>query len=152
MKDVSILMHNKGNHMKAKEYLNQIRLLDIRIGQRIEELEEMRQKISILTGIDYSKEKIQVTPTAGNKQIEELVDMENVVLDMIHRQTKLKHKVIGEIQGLSNPIYVDLLFRRYVDCHSFERIACDMGYAYNYVCTLHGEALKEFDKQVLNFS
>ena len=137
--------------MTAKEYLNQIRLLDVRIGQRIEELEEMRQRISILTGIDYSKDRIQSTPSSGNKQIEELVDFENTVLDMIHKETKLKHKVIGEIQELSNPIYVDLLFRRYVECYSFEKIACDMGYAYNYVCTLHGEALKEFGK-VLNFS
>ncbi len=32
----------------------------------------------------------------------------------------------------------------------FERIACDMGYAYNYVCNLHGEALKELSEKVLN--
>ena len=137
--------------MGAKDYLNQIRLLDIRVGQRIEELNEMRQRISLLTGIDYSKDRIQSSPSSGNKQIEELVDFENTVLDLIHKETKLKHKVIGEIQELSNPVHVDLLFRRYVECHSFEKIACDMGYAYNYVCTLHGEALKEFDK-VLNFS
>lgn len=137
--------------MGAKEYLNQIRLLDIRVGQRIEELEEMRHRISVLTGIDYSKDRIQSTPSSGNKQIEDLVDFENTVLDLIHKETKLKHKVIGEIQELTNPIHVDLLFRRYVECQSFEKIACDMGYAYNYVCTLHGDALKEFDK-VLNFS
>ena len=136
--------------MRAKEYLSQIRLLDIRIGQRIEELNEMRARVSILTGIDYSKDRIQVMPSTGNKQIEELVDFENTLLDMIQRETELKHRVIGEIQELNNPIYVDLLFRRYVECSSFEKIACDMSYAYNYVCTLHGEALKEFESKVLN--
>ena len=138
--------------MRAKDYLNQIRLLDIKIGQRIEELEEMRSRISLVTGIDYSKDRVQSTPESGNKQIENLVDFENSVLDMINKETMLKHKIIGDIQELSNPLYVDILFRRYVECNSFEKIAYDMGYAYNYVCTLHGNALKEFELQVLNFS
>lgn len=137
--------------MTAKQYLSQIRLLDIKIGQRIEELTEMRARVSILTGIDYSKDRIQVTPTTGNKQIEDMVDFERKIYGLIEKERDLKHKVIGQIQELENPTYVDLLFRRYVECNSFEKIACDMGYAYNYVCTLHGEALKAFDK-VLNFS
>ena len=138
--------------MRAKDYLNQIRLLDVMIGQRIEELEEMRARISVVTGIDYSKDRVQSTPESGNKQIENLVDFENGLLDLIYKETKVKHRIIGEIQELNNPVYVDLLFRRYVECHSFERIASDMGYAYHYVCTLHGEALKEFDCKVLNYS
>ena len=137
---------NKGKCMKAKEYLSQIKLLDIKVGQRIEEFNEMRARISILTGIDYSKDRIQVTPTAGNKQIEDMVDFEKKLYALIKKERDLKHKIIGQIQELENPIYVDLLFRRYIEFNSFEKIACDMGYAYNYVCTLHGEALKEFDK------
>ena len=135
--------------MKAKEYLDQIHKMDVRVGQRITELNQMRERLSILTGIDYSKDRIQTMPSTGNKQIEAIVDMENEIVELIEEETQLKHKVIGEIQQLENPIYVDLLFRRYVECHSFERIACDMGYVYNYVCNLHGEALKEFEKEVM---
>ena len=136
--------------MKAKEYLNQIRLMDIALGNYITELEQMRERISIVAGIDYSKDRIQASPETGNRQIEELVDFERMVLDKIKAETDLRHKIIEEIQTLTNPIYVEILSRRYVECHSFERIACNMGYAYNYVCTLHGEALKEFDRVVLN--
>lgn len=135
--------------MKAKEYLDQIHKMDVRVGQRITELNQMRERLSILTGIDYSKDRIQTMPSTGNKQIEAIVDMENEIVELIEEETQLKHKVIGEIQQLENPIYVDLLFRRYVECHSFERIACDMGYVYNYVCNLHGEALKEFETKVM---
>ena len=135
--------------MKAKEYLNQIRLMDIALGNYITELEQMRERISIVTGIDYSKDRIQSSPETGNRQIEELVDFERMVLDKIKAETDLRHKIIEEIQTLTNPIYVEILSRRYVECHSFERIACNMGYAYNYVCTLHGEALKEFDRVVI---
>lgn len=138
--------------MSAKEYLSQIRKLDMRIGQRITELQQMRDRLSVMTGIDYSKDKIQATPSSGNKQIEELVDFENGILQMINEETKLKHRIIAEIQILDNALYADILFRRYVECLSFERIACDMGYAYNYVCTVHGNALKAFEDKVLNFS
>lgn len=135
--------------MKAKEYLDQIRRMDIRVGQRITELNQMRARLSLLEGIDYSKDRIQSSPKSGNKQIEELVDYEADIIKLIQEETELKHKIIGEIQQLENSIYVDILFRRYVECYSFEKIACDMGYAYNYVCTLHGEALKEFSRIVL---
>lgn len=138
--------------MRAKDYLGQIKKLDMRIGQRITELQQMRDRLSVMTGIDYSRDKIQATPSSGNKQIEELVDFENGIIQMINEETKLKHRIIAEIQILDNALYADILFRRYVECLSFERIACDMGYAYNYVCTVHGNALKAFEDKVLNFS
>ena len=138
--------------MSAKEYLGQIRKLDMRIGQRITELNQMRERLNIITGIDYAKDKIQATPSSGNRQVEEMVDFENEILKMIEDETRLKHRIIAEIQILDNALYADILFRRYVECLSFERIACDMGYVYNYVCTVHGNALKAFEKQVLNFS
>lgn len=135
--------------MKAKEYLSQIRKMDIAIGNYLTELAQMRERISIVTGIDYSKDRIQSTPESGNKQIEELVDFENMVLEKIKAETDLRHKIIEEIQMLSNPIYVEILSRRYIDGNSFERIACDMGYVYNYVCNLHGKSLQDFEDTVL---
>ena len=138
--------------MRAKDYLEQIHKLDVKVGQRITELNQMRERLTIIEGIDYSKDRVQSTPTSGNKQIEDIVDLENDIKRLIQVESGVKHKIIGEIQTLDNPIHVDLLFRRYVECHSFERIACDMGYVYNYVCNLHGEALKAFEEQVLNFS
>ena len=85
--------------MKAKDYLSQIRTLDIKIQQRIEERKEMRDKISILMGIDYSKDRIQTMPTSGNKQIEELVDLENTLYILIRKEADLKHKIIGICSG-----------------------------------------------------
>ena len=138
--------------MRAKDYLRKIEKLDMMIGQRITELNQMRERLSILTGIDYSKDRIQATPSSGNKQIEEMADFEAEILKMIDDETTLKHRIIAEIQILDNALYVDILFRRYVKLQSFERIACDMCYAYNYVCTVHGKALKAFEEQVLNLS
>ena len=138
--------------MRAKDYLSQIHRADVRIAERWSELNQMRERLSIIQGIDYSKDRVQSTPEAGNKQIEAIVDCEADIMRLIQEETKLRHRIIGEIQTLDNPVYVDLLFRRYVECSSFERIACDMGYVYNYVCNLHGKALDSFEKNVLELT
>lgn len=134
--------------MRAKEYLQQIHKQDIKIGQRITQLQQMRDRVHIMGSFDYSKDRVQSTPTSGNKQIEDLVDFENEIKDMIKREQLLKDKIISEIQTLENAVHVDILFRRYVECQSFERIACDMNYTYQYVLNLHGEALKAFEQNM----
>ena len=86
----------------------------------------------------------------GNRQIENIVDLEAEIKRLIEREQDLKHKIIGEIQQLESANYVEILYRRYVEMQSFEQISCSLNYAYHYVCTLHGEALKTFEEQVLN--
>lgn len=134
--------------MKTKEYLLQIHRRDVQIGQRITQLQHMRDRIHIMGSFDYSRDRVQSTPTSGNKQIEDLVDFENQLLEMIKEEQKLKDKIITEIQQLEDPVHVEILFRRYVAWKSLKQIANDMNYAYQYVVNLHGQALKEFAKKV----
>ena len=134
--------------MKTKEYLLQIHRRDIQIGQRITQLQHMRDRIHIMGSFDYSRDRVQSSPTSGNKQIEELVDFENRLLEMIKEEQQLKDKIISEIQQLEDPIHVEILFRRYVAWKSLKQIANDMNYAYQYVVNIHGQALKEFAEKV----
>lgn len=134
--------------MTAKNYLKQIGIYEMRVAQRIEEVNHMRERINIMSGIDYSKDRVQMSPTSGNKQIEELVDMEAKVMKMISKEECLRDTIIGQIQQMTNPLYVDILFRRYVQLHSLERIASDMNYSYKYICNVHGKALQAFEKDV----
>ena len=136
--------------MTAKEYLGQIKRMNIHIGQRITQLNQMREEMALISGIDYSKDRIQTSPSSGNVRIEAIIDMESRIMHMVEDELTLKNKIISEIQMLDNALYVDILFRRYVDCLSFERIACDMGYAYNYVCNMHGKALRAFERKYVN--
>lgn len=148
--------------MTTKEYLQQIHKQDVKIGQRITQLKKMEARLAQMedyaytTGsFDYSKDRVQSSPTGGNARIEEKVDYEKQIEElmetigrMIHDAELLKNKIITEIQSLDNATYVDILYRRYFDCDSFERIACDMNYTYQYILNLHGEALKAFEKDV----
>lgn len=138
--------------MTAKEYLQQIHMIDVKIGQRITQLDHMRHRVSTIGSFDYSRDRVQTSATSGNKQIEDLVDFERSITAMIKHEQKVKDKIITEIQQLKDPLHVEILFRRYVEWTSFERIACAMGYSYNYICNLHGEALKEFEEIILTTS
>lgn len=134
--------------MTAKEYLRQIEIIDMKVSQKIEELNQMRDKVTLMSGIDYSRDRVQTTPTTGNKQIEALVDFEAKVWRMVEEETYFRNEIVNQIQTLTNPLYVDILYRRYVQLHSLERIACDMNYSYKYICNVHGKALQAFQKDV----
>ncbi|MCQ2609007.1 MAG: hypothetical protein MJ197_10030 [Bacteroidales bacterium] len=135
--------------MTAKEYLQQVRLADVKMLQRINQLKEVRASISYISGIDYSKDRVQSTPQAGNKQIEKLVDLEAEVNNIIDETVAAKHKIINEIQSLGNADYIQLLYKRYIEYKPFETIASEMYLSYYRICHLHGEALKEFQQKVL---
>lgn len=135
--------------MTAKEYLQQVRLADVKMLQRVNQLKEVRASISYMSGIDYSKERVQSTPQAGNKQIEKLVDLEAEVNNIIDETVAAKHKVINEIQSLDNADYIQLLYKRYIEFKPFETIASEMYLSYYRTCHLHGDALKEFQQKVL---
>ena len=59
------------------------------------------------------------------------------------------HDIINEIEGMSNPNHIELLKLRYIDNERFEAIACTMGYSYDHVIRMHGEALAAFGHMYL---
>ena len=136
----------------TKEYLLQIHRIDIRIKQRMAQLDQMRERLNFLGSFDYSKDRVQVSPESGNRQIEKIVDAERELVELIKHEQERRGKIISEIQSLDNSLYGEILYHRYVEWFSFERIAVDMGYSYNYICTLHGEALNDFRDKILKTS
>lgn len=139
-----------GNRVTAKEYLNQIRIADMKIEQKLKEYEDLKKRCSILNGMDYSSVRVQTSPDGQGftRAIDKLVDLEreiNADIDLFYAD---KHQKIGEIQSVGKPEYIDVLYRRYVEYKPLERIAADMGYSYNWCCSIHGRALKEFEKTI----
>ena len=70
--------------------------------------------------------------------------------NLIDEFVDLKDKIINEIHQLKDYRHIDVLYQRYVQYHSFELIAVNMGYTIRRVYQLHGDALQEFQK-VLQF-
>lgn len=139
--------------MKAKEYLQQLQRLDTIINQKMTEIEDLRLKITSTGSIDYSKERVQTSPSGDApfaNMIARLADLEVEINTEIDAFVDEKHRIINEIQSLKNPDYIALLYKRYVEYKSLERICVEMNFSYDYIKHLHGYALQNFEVKVLN--
>ncbi len=132
--------------MTAKEYLQQIELLDEIIDEKQDEYDNMRSLLSSPGGIDYSQDKVQTSPqdTMG-KLVSRYLDLRNEINADIDYFVDMKNKVINQIHGLEDVRYVKLLHKRYIKYKSLELIAVEMRYNYDYVRELHGHALQYFE-------
>lgn len=140
--------------MTAKEYLQQIEVLNKKINHRIREAERLH---ALITGgaLTYNPDKIQtIVGRVQEERLEKYIDMQREINELIDEMIRAKHKVIGEIHqinaGEKTATYIEILFRRYIELTPLTRVAEEIGYNYKWLCQLHGLALKTFDKQVLS--
>jgi len=139
--------------VKAKEYLLQLQWLDNAIKQKNEELKDLQRQVKGIKGIDYSKERVQSSPSAEapfENPVSRIIDLEAEINNEIMAFVSKKHKIINQIQDLKNNDYSSLLYDRYVKYKSLERICVDMNFSYDYIRHMHGYALKDFENKVLN--
>lgn len=127
-----------------KEYLRQLRTAEIKIEQKEEELERLKSSLeSISTGTD--SERVQTTPRDKvSEDVPQMVDLKREIESDIKELLILKNKIINEIQSMDNPVYINILHKRYVQYKSLEEIAVEMSYVYVHTRRLHGLALQAF--------
>lgn len=133
--------------MKAKEYLQQLQRLDTMINQKIKELGDLRLMSQSVCGIDYSKERVQSSPSGDApfvKPVLRMIELEQEINAEIDRFVDEKHEIINQIQALQNPKHIDILYKHYVEFKRLEIVAVEMNFTYQYIVELHGTALKEF--------
>lgn len=137
--------------MKAKEYLKQVELLDVKIRQKKIELAGLKEEATCTGAFDYSAEKVQTSSKADSmsKKVAKYVDLENEIHEDIERLTELKHKVIGQIHILDDPKYINVLFKKYIEYKGLKEISKELGYSYDHIRRVHGWALLEFQRKNL---
>ena len=138
--------------MKAKEYLQQLKRLDILIKQKSKEVNDLYLKSKSISSIDYSKERVRTSPSGEAsfiKLIGRIVDLETEISQEINTFLQEKHKIINQIQELKNADYISLLYKCYVEYKSLEHICVEMNFSYDYIKHLHGCALKDFEDKIL---
>lgn len=138
--------------MTAKEYLSQIRKAEIMIRIRAQELQKLKEDTAYISAIRYDKARVQTSPDGSgfSKAVEESVSLQLEIEKRIQRLTKKRHDIITQIEGLKNTNHIELLKLRYIDGERFEAIACSMGYSFDRIRHMHGEALQAFGRQYLN--
>ncbi len=132
--------------MTPKEYLRQLRVFSIKIQQKKDELESLKAAAENVTA-SIDNERVQTSPKDRMPEdISRIVDLENEIREDTHRLLFMKDKIINEIHKLNNPVYIEILYKRYVEYKQFEEIALEINYSYRQVLRIHGFALQEFKR------
>lgn len=132
--------------MNAQKYLQQIKMLETKIKQKEEQIEYLKEAASGAGAIRYDKDKVQTSMMDSKLEslIIQYMTLEQEVQEQILHLEQVRHRIIGEIQELHDDRYINVLFKRYVEIKSYELIAVEMNYSFDYVKELHRDALEDF--------
>lgn len=152
--------------MTAKDYLMQIRSLNIKIAMREEESALLKSQAEGTGSQALSPDKVQ-TSISGDPMGDRLARASDIDAEVQWLRNRLiadRHRIIGQIEQLEDARYVELLKLKYVGRTEYvdgvphvhylrlEEIACvmvksnGMPYSYEHIRALHGEALKRFSE------
>ncbi len=135
----------------ATEYLKSVEKINVRIKQKKERIEELRQS-ALSTGISISPDRIQKSHDEGTPNIiNEYLDLEEEIRNDVLRMERVKNLITDMIHKLEDARYIDILYERYVNLRRIEDIAEHKPYSTGHAWRLHNEAIKEF-QEVLNES
>lgn len=133
--------------LTAKQYLDQLRVIDTKINQKMEELADLMTAATSTGAIDYSKDRVQTSPqNAQENRICKYVDLDAKINREIDEFVDIKHRVTEEIQELNVDYYIKILFKVYVQYKTVKDAANEIGLSYQYVRDLHKKALKAFEE------
>lgn len=137
--------------MDTKTYLQQISRLDRMINNKLSEISQLRELAMSVSAVK-NEERVQTTPNfdkigTAYCKIEE---MEEKLDKLIDEYVDKKNLIISQIDGIENETYYEILFARYIEKKTFEKIADEMTYSFRNVTRLHGRALQEFEKKYGN--
>lgn len=135
--------------MTAKEYLQEIAKYKRMIETKIKQRKKLRESLSFIEGVSYEKDRVQSSPHDKlSENVVRVVDMDREIENAIEQYNEELMRRVDQINSLAKAEFIEILTERYVDELSFEQIAVNINYSYHYTCQLHGEALREFQKNL----
>lgn len=137
--------------MTTKEYLSQISRLNRMIQNKLSEISQLKELSQSITAT-LNEEKVQTTPNHDKigTSYAKIDEMERKLDEIIDEYVDKKNLIISQIESMENEITYDILFSRYIEKKTFEKIASDMHYSFRQLIRLHGKALKEFENKYGN--
>ena len=148
----------KKTSVEAKKYLNQLKTINYSIRQKKAELMELRTTAEDINAVSYGSEKVAASRKGTDaiyvNDIIRIAELEKKIREEIMRLSEKKHEIISRILSMDNEMYTQILTMRYVDLKSFDDIASETEYTYQYVINLHRKAIDTFgeiyEKTILN--
>ena len=133
--------------MDTKQYLSQIERLDKMIQNKLSEIYQLKTMACSVT-VSNEKERIQTSSDKDRlgSTVAKIVDLEKETDRLVDSFIDKRNHIIGQIDGLDNVDYYNVLSMRYVGRDTYEEIANKTSWSIRKVFSIHGEALKEFER------
>lgn len=133
--------------MTTKQYLGQIDRYNKIISNKLSEIYQLKS-LACSISVSVDNEKIQ---TSSDKDrlgaaVAKIVDLENEINSTIDSFLEKRGKIIMQIDSMESVIYYQVLFSRYIEQETFEKIAEETEYSLRQILRIHGRALSEFEK------
>lgn len=134
--------------METKEYLQQIGRYDRLINNKLVELAQYRSMACSVSAV-RNDERVQSSPSYDtmDKIVSKIEQMENEIDMLVDRYIDNKRIIISQIDSMSDEMTYQILFSRYVEQKTFEKMAIEMNYCYKQIIRRHGKALQEFEQK-----
>ena len=145
----NVAQRNNEDYLKAKKFLSENWRLQSIYESKFEQLRELKAMCTSVASPMASGERVQSSINLHNQEnkICNDIELEEQLQKDIDRILGIKLDITQKINGLDNQEYQLLLMKRYLNFHTFERIACDMDISFRWVMKLHKKALKHFEEK-----
>ncbi len=133
--------------MTAKEYLKQIKMMRLRIDEKREQAQSIRETIRAVKAVSYAGTKTKTQP--GDHIGDSVSKLEEAERELMVSAVELEEKrteTVERVHRVNQPEYAELLYLRYVKMMSWEATAEKMSYSIQHLFKLHRKALSAFAK------
>ena len=130
--------------MNAKQFLKQAYRLNELIQCNQQELDDLRVLASSVPGIDYSKDRVQTSPSgdAGFTNIVmKIIELENAINADTEKMLSLKLEIRNVISNVQDNEERLILHKRYLNFETWEQICDSLDLSLRTVQRIHANAL-----------
>lgn len=134
--------------MKAQDYLGQIKWSKLRIDQKQKQIDKLKAAAGE-SGIDLTAPRVQTSTKSDIAGlIAEYEDLQReIATDILNAQKEID-EVVRVIQSVSKPLYADILYKKWVEGMTLEKIAVELHYNFFYIRNQYMTALKEIEGKI----
>lgn len=137
------------NAGEVKQYLSQVKLINLNVSSRQRELDAIRATMTKASTSKLVEDKVNETETQHfDDKYMRLFELDEDINNEIDKLIELQRKIRKQINGLDDPLSIIVLRERYLNDESWESIADSLKQSVRNIHRIHGQALVEFGKSV----
>lgn len=130
--------------MGIKHQLKQIRLIDLEVKSKMEELDRLNNsflKSPSLKEINVQESKVSLKDDAYVK----IINLNDYINDQVDKLIDLKYELIKAIEQLDNSRERTIIWMKYISSKGWDEIAEELKISKTTLFILHDEAIKKID-------